>query len=625
MTTPFFALYRFSSRSLRQEPEIPGFFVVSTALENVEDEEWSDPLRKVSEREKPNLLDGVEFLGVNPKEAIKQVAETLYKKTNKGQEDVEFVIAIHGYNTNVSSVKDWYQTIWQYANKNISSKNAVFLGYRWSSETLHPKNLFPALKSLPILLAALLYGGILGILLSLLQATQISLAIFTLCFAISGFLATLIVTLIILRIVVYFRDSYRATNFGVPDLVELFRQLNKALLEQGLQTHKIKLSFIAHSMGGFVTTNVVRILSDVFDSASVGELDCSNKAPSKDIGDVFCLSRLVLVSPDISAGTIVSGRSNFLQSSLRRFEEAYLFSNEGDLALRIASTAANYFSFPTSERKQGHRLGNVTVKPRDKREDPQYGVVNHLTLTSNPQDPKRQLVNYLEINTLLNSIQIGKPQKLSKPDEEIFPDLFTYFDCTNYRDRKYKKTGAHQHDQSIEELTDNEAQLLCYRLDRFPSFLSFLNAFVYARLLLDWGVRKVLDVHGGYFEGEFTRSTIYKLAFTGLQGLLICLKPGEQYVLNSMDREIAQVRQKLSSIRKKINELQNETSSTDNAHSARLKQLQAELEAWKQKSEQLHSERYKPLFETLSDECFEKQIQVAFSPERYESEVLGQG
>jgi len=625
MATPFFALYRFSSMSLRQEPEIPGFFVVSTALENVEDEEWSDPLRKVSEREKPNLLDGLEFLGVNPKEAIKQVAETLYKKTNKGQEDVELVIAIHGYNTNVSSVKDWYQTIWRYANKNIGSKNAVFLGYRWPSENLHPKNLFPALKSLPILLAALLYGGILGILLSLLQATQISLAIFTLCFAISGFLATLIVTLMILRIVVYFRDSYRASHFGVPDLVELFRQLNKTLVEQGLEKNKIKLSFIAHSMGGFVTTNVVRILSDVFDPASVGDLDSSNKAPSKDIGDVFCLSRLVLVSPDISAGTIVSGRANFLKSSLRRFEEAYLFSNEGDLALRIASTAANYFSFPTNERKQGHRLGNVTVKPRDKQKAHQYGVVNQSTLTSNPQDPERQLVNYLEINTLLNSIPIKELQKSSNPDEESVADLFTYFDCTNYRDRKYKKTRARQHDQSIEELTDDKTQLLCYRLDLFPSFLSFLNTFVYARLMLDWGLRKVIDVHGGYFEGEFTRSTIYKLAFTGLQGLLSCLKPEEQYVPNYIDQEIAQVRQKLSSVTQKINELQNETSSTNNVHSAQLKQLQAEFEAWEQKSEQLHSEPYKPLFKTLSNECVEKQIQVAFSPERYKSEVLRQG
>lgn len=568
MATPLFALYRFNSRILGQEPKIPGFFAVSTALANVEDEERSDPLGEVVNREKQNLLDGVEFLGFDPKEAIKHVAETLYKKTNEGQENVELVIAIHGYNTNVLSVKDWYQTIWRYANENIGSKNAVFLGYRWSSEEFHPKNLFSALKSLPILLAALLWGGILGILLSLLQATQISLAIFTLCLAIFGFLATLIVALIILRIVVYFRDSYRATNFGVPDLVELFRQLNKVLVEQGLKTNKIKLSFIAHSMGGFVTTNIVRILSDVFDPASVGELDCSNKAPSKDIGQVFCLSRLVLVSPDIPAGTIVSGRANFLKSSLRRFEEAYLFSNEGDLALRIASTAANYFSFPTSERKQGHRLGNVTVKPRDKREDPQYGVVNQSTLTSNPQDPKRQLVNYLEINGLLNSIPIKKLQKHSNTDKEGVADLFTYFDCTNYRDRKYKKTGSHQHDQPTEELTDDKTQVLCYRLDRFPSYLSFLNAFVYARLMLDWGVRKAIDVHGGYFGGEFTRSTIYKLAFTGLRGLLICLNPGEQYVPNSMEREIVQVQQKLSSVRQEINNLQNKTNSTDNDRSA---------------------------------------------------------
>jgi hypothetical protein len=52
----------------------------------------------------------------------------------------------------------------------------------------------------------------------------------------------------------------------------------------------------------------------------------SNKNPSGDISNVFSLGRLVLVASDIPAETIISGRANFLQSSLRRFDEAYLFS-----------------------------------------------------------------------------------------------------------------------------------------------------------------------------------------------------------------------------------------------------------------------------------------------------------
>jgi hypothetical protein len=62
--------------------------------------------------------------------------------------------------------------------------------------------------------------------------------------------------------------------------------------------------------------------------------------------------RFVLASPDISAEALLSNRANFLASSLRRFREAYLFSNEGDEVLRQISTTANYFSFPTKSWKK---------------------------------------------------------------------------------------------------------------------------------------------------------------------------------------------------------------------------------------------------------------------------------
>ncbi|NJR51228.1 MAG: hypothetical protein HC780_18285 [Leptolyngbyaceae cyanobacterium CSU_1_3] len=39
---------------------------------------------------------------------------------------------------------------------------------------------------------------------------------------------------------------------------------------------RIRLSFIGHSMGAFVVTNAVRILSDVFDPGSIGSLDVDN-------------------------------------------------------------------------------------------------------------------------------------------------------------------------------------------------------------------------------------------------------------------------------------------------------------------------------------------------------------
>ena len=79
--------------------------------------------------------------------------------------------------------------------------------------------------------------------------------------------------------------------------------------------------------------------------------------------------RFVLVLPDISAEALLSNRANFLASSLRRFREAYLFSNEGDEVLRQISTTANYFSFPTKSWKNGYRLGNVEILSRE------FGVI----------------------------------------------------------------------------------------------------------------------------------------------------------------------------------------------------------------------------------------------------------
>ncbi|NJL46158.1 MAG: hypothetical protein HC922_11540 [Leptolyngbyaceae cyanobacterium SM2_3_12] len=105
-----------------------------------------------------------------------------------------------------------------------------------------------------------------------------------------------------------------------------------------------------------MVTNVIRILSDVFDSRSI------EHQPTSDVGDVYCLERLVLASPDIPVLTIISNRANFLASSLRRFSESYLFCSEGDIALRIASTAANYIAFPSRTQSRGYRLGNVALQ-----------------------------------------------------------------------------------------------------------------------------------------------------------------------------------------------------------------------------------------------------------------------
>lgn len=387
--------------------EFPGYFIASTAPHNVEDA----PLDYSTSSSGP--------LSASPEFYLQEMANHLEK--HKG--NAEILVVIHGYNTNQDSVKEWFDSIQDHIISHYKSRSEGFLliGYRWPSEQIIPsessesgRNKLDILSSqlknyknaLPFVPRVLLLVGLAGLLISLMSwvfglfstAAQIQGTVFSLILAgLSTAVALLffapILTIVLLRFVVYFRDNYRANNFGTPDLVELMRQIDHTLTKDALGPEKdwgknrIKLSFIGHSMGAFVVTNAVRILSDVFDSKSVGTISTADpkKEPSPDVGNVFCLSRLVLVSPDIPAETIISGRANFLQSSLRRFEEAYLFSNEGDMALRLASTAANYFSYPSRTQDGGYRLGNVTIRSsqvkqkEDSKERPEdYGILARL-------------------------------------------------------------------------------------------------------------------------------------------------------------------------------------------------------------------------------------------------------
>ncbi|MCY7392588.1 MAG: hypothetical protein LH647_14215 [Leptolyngbyaceae cyanobacterium CAN_BIN12] len=557
MPSPLLVFYRF--RDQNTTPAIPGYFAVSTAPDNVEDPEYNNPLVHAG------ILDGVELVN-DSRQAIIQIAADL-EAANQGGEPAELVIAIHGYNTDLSSVKDRHLDTWRYANRHIATKNTVFLGYRWPSEQvrLNGKTLKNVVTSLPVLLSTFLGAGILGVFLlftvhSLLVALISSIAVF---------LAIITIALMLLRVSGYFRDSYRATNFGVPDLVELVRQLDQAVEKLHMQQAKqagqpydpnnfrrIKLSFIAHSMGGFVTTNVLRILSDVFDGKSIGTIDGFEKAPDSDLGTAFRLGRLVLVAPDIPFTAITLGRANFLKSSLRRCEEAYLFSNEGDLILRIASTAANYFIYPTNSREWGHRLGNVTVRPINKPKDPVYGIVNRAELADDPLQVK--LLRYLEINTLIKPVSLEELEKEDNPDEESIANLFTYFDCTDYVDVKDGTQGR-------------PTNILSYRLDR--DLVS--NTIAYIRLLIA-SISGKIDTHGGYFNGKLTKDMIYKLAFLGFQDYLKTIADPTLFAESKPP----------------------------------------------EKPDQSH--QFARLLQQFSELCASKRIQIAFSPERYLVDLMGE-
>jgi hypothetical protein len=389
-------------------------------------------------------------------------------------------------------------------------------GYRWPSENFSDwsvsiPNAFVALPITPrvILVACILLGALALIFLPI----YYSKLILILLVATIGM--SFILTLIVLRLAVYFRDSYRASYFGTPDLVELVRQIDKAISKQN-QNRKVKLTFLGHSMGCSVITNAIRILSDVFEDGSIGTINAyqpskKTQKESKEIGYIgknLKLERLVLVAPDIPVESVIPRRSNFLRSALRRFSEAHVFTNEGDLALRLASTAANYFSFPARTRFSGYRLGNLTVKhfidSKDKvgKNTIRYGIVN------NPVSSQGYPFKHLEIRSS-NDEHLNLEEEPFHPwvakNENDVTNQFCYFDCTDYIDYTDDKTKA----KGIISLAIGKPAI------NFPNYLKLLYYYMTAKV----------DTHGGYFKGNFSKDAIYHLAFGGFNSFCISLLP----------------------------------------------------------------------------------------------------
>ncbi|MFN6476870.1 alpha/beta hydrolase [Nostoc sp. DedQUE07] len=504
-----YKIYEFKKNN---QEKIPGYLVVSTAKLNVETEEDNSHryFSSVANKKFFNINDGK--AEPSAQEMIEKISKSL-----QSSPDPEIIINIHGYSSTPSDTETGCRKIYEYVNTHIEQPNKyIFIGYRWPSENpiktdesgSFRQKLINALSSLPTLLAINLA---LGLTISVCSAIALlflnivsnsAVHFFTAMLILSGIVSSIIFTLIILRISTYFRDIYRASNYGTTDLVELIRQLDyTAKLSPN---KRIKLSFISHSMGCFVVTDVIRILSDVFDVKSI------NKKPNSDIGNVFRLGRLVLVAPDIPVESILPGRANFLRSSLRRCEEAYIFCNEGDLALRFTSTAANYFSFPARTRISGYRLGNITVKHFNNKNDsvghtPRYGVVN---LHKQDYGKGYSLDNpykYLEIRS--SSSEHRKFEEITEMSEDLVQpaDLFTYFDCTDYKDDRMKQIGIVS--SAIQKPAIN-----------FGNYILLTLAFI--RKSFKNTDPQGVDTHTGYFEGAFSQKAIYELAFLGFQGFL---------------------------------------------------------------------------------------------------------
>ncbi len=439
---------------------------------------------------------------------------------------LKLVLNIHGYSTPLPSVRDNAYAITQAQFEQAAQAAApqggygdfvLFIDYAWPSEAALSLDLLRSLPgAIPIPLWAL--AGLAALVAFSSRGPGAMLGV--------GLMG-LIAGLLLLRFVAYFRDRERAAAIGVYDAVELLRWMHVIYADAiedvygiGVETIArqlseranvneqaerpasglIEVSLLAHSMGAFVATQTVRTLSDVFDPAAIERwkrIDAQNGpfAPSDRgtddsdpalgrIGELFQLRRLVLASPDIPIWALTSGRSNPLSSSLRRFEEVFLFSNDADIVLRLASTVANSFVTPARSRQGGYRLGNLV--PLD-RAGLSPGVVQALGLNQ----------------VGLNGLGGGLSLRDAPFNTTALVGRLTLVDCTDYQDTRADSNG-----------TEVKRRLSAFMAKHHGSrVLNYVvTALVHAASTIGWGG---LDSHGGYFRGPFCLNLMYSLLLYG--------------------------------------------------------------------------------------------------------------
>ncbi len=461
--------------------KIPAYLIESTAPNNIDDPATCQIVPTDTEQ-------------ISAVVAIDRIVHRLMAFKNP-----KLVVNVHGFNNPRNIILQGYLNSFESLNNDpaINGRDVVCIGYRWPSEAMGAP-FSTALRAAPWFLIGLLVWGLL-LIPALAAIFSADFWLKTGIISFGAFVVAISLTAILLRIIVYFRDGYRAISYGVPDLVEIIRQIDQKLSnlaelaklpENDERRNRVELSFIAHSMGAYVVTGVVRILSDVFSPNSITpNLNvgiASSGAPADEptvspkIGNVFRLMRLVLVSPDIPAEALISNRANFLAASLHRFQEAFLFSNEGDEVLRQISATANYFSFPTRSRNFGYRLGNVGV-----RED--YGITTGVDLHN-------LRIGYMTIQDIYG--ELGKLGSQHLQDK--LPKQFSYFDCTDGVDEPEPGMGV-------------RGMLTLAK----PGHKNKLRWYKHFWLLLLYTWKGNPNVHGGYFDAPFLRHLMYRLVCIG--------------------------------------------------------------------------------------------------------------
>jgi hypothetical protein len=517
-------------RAYKANLTTPSYFIESTAPDNVDD---TGPLPDLPPAYRQYLTE------IHPEQAVQEIAATLVAGPAPN-----LVVMVHGFNNPEPAVLNMYTGAAMAIARDTAingRKGLVCIGYRWPSERIGEPwhGTWDALPTFP---TWLLYSGIV---LAIVGFGWFDLAswppggsssIADHLMTMAGLtLIGLVLTAALLRVIVYFRDTYRATNFGVPDLVHIIRVIDAKvgeLRQSKAATNDIQLSFIGHSMGGFVVTNTIRVLSQVFDDRpshiqAYGAADPT--PPSPNIGHVFQLKRFVLASPDIPAETLVTNRSNFLASALRRFDEAYLFSSEGDEVLRQVSTLANYFVFPTKSRNHGFRLGNVEILSRD------FGLAD----VPRADILKRLRIGHLTLQELYDGLVSAVEQRqrglgspgVPKPPVPL-PERFTYFDCTDYTDDWTDWSDPNKPIQPARPLltfanwykrNDEHARLPWH---------------AHLHLLVVYLFTQRPNVHAGYFQGLLSQQLIYRLACLGYNDTLMAYGSEQELGKQCKDKKI---------------------------------------------------------------------------------------
>jgi pimeloyl-ACP methyl ester carboxylesterase len=508
---------------------IPTYLIESSAPINVDDAP-SSPGKLPSQL---TPLDAVT--------AIDKIASHL-----KTADSPNLVVMVHGFNNPQAAALPWFARASAAIEADSCLANRpglVCVGYRWPSESiLQP--LLGTIAALPTVLRWVLWIGLSlsGLLVAweVLRLTALpSLAKILLGLVAVALIATFIAATV-LRAIVYFRDSHRAANYGAADLIEIIRQIDHAIMGNGEPRRNfVQLSFIGHSMGGFVVTNAIRSLSDLFATGAVksninaGVVDAPDAVDTPDVaytpyggdtlsgggfkrtlpelGNAFHLMRFVLASPDIPAEALLSNRANYLAASLHRFHEAYLFSNEGDEVLRQISTTVNFFSFPTRSWTHGYRLGNVEILSRD------YGLIN-----IKPSQLLETLrVGHYTVKELYQKLKSAHKEQV----QERLPEVFSYFDCTDYIDADdgkkvrglltfAKRTKQNDPSARIPGLTHLRLLFAAYVFPGKP------------------------NMHGGYFEGQLCQRLIFRLACLGAEGAVAAFNGLDQLSRECKDKQI---------------------------------------------------------------------------------------